>query len=429
MQIKSLYWSFILAAVFAAGCSTPKPLTLMTTPVLYTDAGVDPFAHLGPKDKTVNTSVFFATNRERQKTGDERTAYGNGIGEYLHLGRAVVRMGTEETSWDDLYRASTTRKRTAPIPLQVQDVLEMASLDPKYAEHLPDIIPPGLQAFASAIDAELARATDKEIMLYVHGAKTNFQKAVTLAAELDHFAGRDFVGFAFAWPSHQNIFTYLLGTDVHRAWNSALALHTVIDFLARYTMVERINIICYSAGGRVASKALFEMYRTHIHLSKEELKKQFKLGTVIFAASDVSLDVFLQRLPAISRLAQKVVVTVSDADNVLRAAGDFMGGDERIGSQKAGVEEEKFARTHRIDNFEIIDFSRGKRQRGFDITGHHYWYRHPWASSDIIFLLRTDLPAQRRGLAPADLDSVWYLNHEYPERVRKAAKKELKGQW
>ncbi len=429
MQMKSIYGLLIVVAISAAGCSSPKPLTLMTTPVIYTNAEVDPFAHLHPKDKTVLTSVFFATNRKRRQIPDGRTTYGNAIGENLQLGQAVVRMGTEDTSWDDLYRASTTPKRTAPIPLLVKSVQELATLKPRYAEHLPDIIPPGMQAFASLIDAELARATDKEIMLYVHGAKTDFQKAVTLAAELDHFAGRDFVGFAFAWPSHQNIFTYLFGTDVHRAWDSALALHTVIDFLSRYTTVERINIICYSAGGRVGSKALFEMYRTHIHLSEKALEKTFKLGTVIFAASDVSLDVFLERLPAIAKLAQKVVVTVSDADNVLRVAGKLMGGNERIGSEEAGAKEEKFARAHHIDNFEIIDFSRGKDQRGFNIAGHHYWYRHPWASSDIIFLLRTDLPAHRRGLAPADHDKVWYLNHEYPERVRRAAEKELKGQW
>jgi len=122
-------------------------------------------------------------------------------------------------------------------------------------------------------------------------------------------------------------------------------------------------------------------------------------------------------------------VTVSDADNVLRAAGEFMGGGRRMGSEQAGVEEEKFVQAHHIDNFEIIDFSKGKGKRGFDISGHHYWYRHPWASSDIIFLLRTDLPAPRRGLEPADLNRVWYLTHDYPQRVRQAAEKELKGQW
>jgi esterase/lipase superfamily enzyme len=418
-----------IALLLVTGCSTTKPLTLMTTPVIYTSAAVDPFAHLGPQDKTISSSVFYATNREPHLSQNGQPHYGNRIGQQLHLGQVTVRMGTDDTSWQDLYQASIEPKRATPVPLFVEETREVATMDPRYAEHLPSHLPPALQTFVAEINAELARASDKEIMLYVHGAKTDFQKAVTLAAELDHFAGRDFVGFAFAWPSHQNIFTYLLGIDVHPAWHSALSLHTVIDFLARYTRVERINVICYSAGGRLASKALFEMYRTHAHLSVKELKKTFKLGTVIFAASDVPLDVFLERLPAIAKLARNVVVTVSDADNVLRAAGELMGGDQRIGSEQAGEQEEKFAKAHHIDNFEIIDFSRGKDKRGFDISGHHYWYRHPWASSDIIFLLRTDLPAHRRGLEPADLNRVWYLTHDYPERVRKAAEKELNGKW
>ncbi len=128
-------------------------------------------------------------------------------------------------------------------------------------------------------------------------------------------------------------------------------------------------------------------------------------------------------------MAQNVVVTVSDGDNVLRTASELMGGGERIGSEQAEIREEEFVMDNKIDNFEIIDLSHGKGKRGFDITGHHYWYRHPWASSDIIFLLRTDLPAHRRGLEASELERVWYLTHDYPERIRQAAERELDGQW
>ncbi len=84
---------------------------------------------------------------------------------------------------------------------------------------------------------------------------------------------------------------------------------------------------------------------------------------------------------------------------------------------------------NKIDNFEIIDFSFGQEVRGFDITGHHYWHRHPWASSDIIFLLRTDLPAKYRGLRLSDTEGIWYLSQEYPSQVRNAVRRELQDQW
>ncbi len=107
-----------------------------------------------------------------------------------------------------------------------------------------------------------------------------------------------------------------------------------------------------------------------------------------------------------------------------------MGGSERIGSEHTLRQEQDFVRVNNINNFEIIDLSHGKDKRGFDITGHHYWYRHPWASSDIVFLLRTDLPAHQRGLKPSgNNERVWYLSHDYPERIRRAASKELDGQW
>ncbi len=427
-NLRRLLWIFIILPALA-GCSAPKPAMLMSTPVIYTNAEVDPFAHLTGIDKSINTSIFYATNRIPLNDDDGRQAYGNQVSDYLHFGKVTVRMGAETTTWDELYQASTRPERPQPVPLFVDTVQEKSTLNPKNAESPLLALPSSLQKYVDEINAELARARDKEIILYVHGTKNSFADAVILTAELDYFAGRDFVSFSFAWPSHQNILTYLFGIDVKRALHSTLSLHTVLDFLARYTEAERINVICYSAGGRVTSEALFEMYKAHAGLTPEQMKQTFRLGTVVFAAADVPLDLFLERLPSIAAMAENVVVTVSDNDNVLRAASKFMGGAKRIGSEQAGIKEEQFVRQHEIDNFEIIDLSKGKEKRGFDIIGHHYWYRHPWASSDIIFLLRTALPAEQRGLILSEDAQVWYLDHQYPERIRKAAKKHLDGQW
>ena len=401
----------------------------MTTPVIYSNAAVDPFAHLNPEDKTTSAQVFYATNRAPQKSSAGQQPYGNGVSNKLHLGQVTVRMGDENTSWQDLYLASVQQDRSTPMPLFLQSMSEKTTIDPEDAASGTSSLSPSLQAFAKEIDSQLSEANDKEIMIYVHGAKGSFLKSSIVTAELDHFTGRDFVSFAFAWPSHQNIFTYFFGIDLQRAYHSSRSLQAAIEFLARHTQAEHINIICYSAGARVTSRALFEMRNTHSALTAEELKKTFRLGTILFAAADVPLDVFLERLPAIGEMAQNIVVTVSDDDDVLRAASRFMGGSERIGSEEAETREEAFVLANNINNFEIIDLSHGKEKRGFDITGHHYWYRHSWASSDIIFLLRTDLPAHQRGLEPSDLERIWYLSHDYPERVRRAAEKELEGQW
>ncbi|MEA3468182.1 MAG: alpha/beta hydrolase [Thermodesulfobacteriota bacterium] len=351
------------------------------------------------------------------------------MSDMLHLGEVQIRFGDHLTSWEDLYLASTRSDYPKSIPLSLEATKETAKIHTDEIYSGDPFLSSSLKEFAGNINDKLGKARDKEIIVYVHGAKGSFLKSVALTAEIDHFSGRDFIGFAFSWPSHQNILSYILGSDVQRARHSTASLRTLIKFLAKYTKVKHINVISYSAGGKLVSRALHEMRLNHPLLSSEELKSTFKLGTVLFAAADVSVDRFLERLPAISDMALQVVVTLSDADQALLSSSMIMGGDDRIGTKKAEIREEGFVLKNKINNFEIVDFSFGQEARGFDITGHHYWHRHPWASSDIVFLLRTDLPARHRGLSPSEIEGIWYLSEEYPNQVRSAVQRELQGQW
>lgn len=346
----------------------------------------------------------------------------------MHLGEAIIRMGEPDTSWNELLASSSLEPQLAPIPLILEDTSVTAQI-PASAIRADQTLTSEQQRFVNAINAELDKAIDKEIMVYVHGTKVDFANAAILAAKIDHFAGRDFVALAFAWPSHQNILYYLSGTDVRRALNSSAPLARPLVFLAEHTKAEHINVLAYSAGGKVASKALHEMRGAFSELNAQGLRSRFRIGAVVFAAIDVEIDKFLDRLPNISELASQVVITVTDNDSALRAAKRFMGGEVRAGTREAESVEEAFIVKNRLSNVEIIDVSFGRGVRGFDIIGHHSWYRHPWMSSDIVFLMRTDLLPHRRGLSPTALEGIWYLSADYPNKVRKAAEEELKGQW
>ena len=417
-----------LGLLLAAGCAGPRVHTLMETPTLYHGAEVDPFAHLEAEHKSTTLSVFYATNRADESSA-EGGSYGNRKDTSLHLGQASVRFGGEDFSWDDLYEASIAPSRDLPVAISVTEVKEMAVLpevpgfDPRQALSAEQ------QAFAEAINADLARAQDKEIVVYVHGTKVDFSNSVVMTAEIDHFAGRDFIGVAFAWPSHQNILYYLFGVDVTRARDSSRALRTLLEFLARHTAAEHINLLSYSAGGRVASKALYELRNAYPDRDAENLRRTFRLGAVVFAAADIPMEAFHDRLPAIAELSRQVVVTVSDHDPALLAAEKYMGGDVRVGEEAAEPAELSLMRALGITNFDIVDLSLSKEGRGFDIVGHHYWYRHPWASSDIVLLLRTNLPPHERGLSPAEMEGVFFLSPEYPEKVREWARAKLGGTW
>jgi esterase/lipase superfamily enzyme len=425
-HLSAISWLIVVVSVLP-GCAHHKTTTMMPAPVIYHNSAIDPFAHLPSAQKTTTTKVFYATNRTPDSYLSERQ-YGNSIDSEIHLGVATIQMGDVTTDWSDLYEYSVAEKHAYSMPIKLKSATELTAI-PTIFESGTDDLSPELQRFLASINKEITSAADKEIMIYVHGTKVDFDNSAILTAEIDHFAGRDFVGLAFAWPSHQNILAYLSGIDVRRALDSSQALQSLLILLAEHTNAEHINILSYSAGGKVTSKALFELRQSYAALSAKQLKEKFRIGAVVLAAIDVEVDVFLHRVPSISEIANQVVVTVTDNDHALKAARQFMGGDKRAGSAEVEDLEQEFIVSHQLANVEIIDVSLGQEIRGFDIEGHHYWYRHPWMSSDIVFLMRKDLPPAARGLTPAEMEGVWYLSPDYPEKIRDAAEAELKGQW
>lgn len=422
-------FSFVIASVFfCAGCATKTSVNLMPTPVLYEEGGLEPFSHIADSLRTPLTQVFYATNRAHQ--GHKRfKPYGGGIDDELHVGRAAVRIGEPHFTWDDLVNVSLFNPPGSTIPVFLEDIAHWGSLDHRASDDIVTWQEESHDQFIKEINAELEHSPDREIMLYVHGTRTPFNLGVSMAGEIDHFAGRDFVSVAFSWPAHPNILYYLSRIDVHRAQHSSEALRDLIRLLAEKTDAKRINILCWSAGGRVVSKAMLELKQRHPEMDRQSLREHYRIGSLVFAAADVEVDRFLERLPAASEIAQQVVITVTDEDTALNAAKKFMKGPDRIGTLEAEQREADFIKSHHLTNVEIVDVSRNKDLRGFDITGHHYWYRHPWSSSDILLLMRTDLEPAERGLTPSEIEGLWYLDPDYPSKVRAAANAALGEEW
>ncbi|MDZ7888718.1 MAG: alpha/beta hydrolase [Pseudomonas sp.] len=419
-----LPWKLIALPIplFLLACSAPNPLMLMSTPVIYEQAAIDPFAHLQEEERDPNIELFYATNRSPEAGG-----YGNQYSDTLHLGRTDVRLGSAQDQWPELHAASLSATRTHELPLSLNSVREDAILPVQQTIEVP--LSQELQKYVDAINLDLAKARDKEILIYVHGAKVDFANANQLTGELVHFAGRDFVGMAFAWPSHQNILSYLVGIDVARARQSSQALSQLIELLARHTAAERINLVAYSAGGRVASLALQGLASRHPALDTQQLQARYRVGAVIFAAADVPEELFEERLPGISRVAEQVMITVSDKDDALMLAHQLMPGGPRIGTVQAEASLQGFASRNHLNNVTLLDVSSQHKAAGGVIAGHHYWYRHPWVSSDVILLMRTNLQPAQRALTVSEHPAVWYMRPDYPTAVRNAARQILRGQW
>ncbi len=400
---------------------------LMPTPALFTETGVDPMAHIPEDERWVPRRVYYATTRDRTSTR-RAIDYGNRAGEQLSMGAALVGFGPEDMSWADLQAATLTPGMDGRPPLTINGVFE-AGRFPIDATAAEAAQPNRAGWVLENIDQAVSSARDKDILVYVHGAKVDFYNACAFAAQLDHFMGRDLTSVAFAWPTHQNIFAYGVGGDVGRAYHSAPALATLLEVLASDTSARRIHVLCWSAGGRVTSRAMALLRERHADLDHHALQEKLRIDTVYFAAADVPMDQFLEELPAIHEVAGEVVVTQSSHDGALASAERFMGGGLRIGLlHDDAVSEEERIWLRELERLHVIDVSRGADDRGFDITGHRYWFNHPWASSDVLLAIRTDLGPADRGLVGVTPDHpspareiIWTIPSDYPDRLRNLA--------
>lgn len=401
----------LLAAAFLASCAgPPKPQWLMPTPVLYQDGRVDPFGHLGPEMRHTGVEVFYTTNRKPQ--GDH---YGNDVNRVLHFGTATMKLGEPGDDWEDLVLASTTDPRPKPMPVNLVSSREIGT----------DEDPAAVGQWAREVDRALRGAQTREIVLYVHGAKVGFHHSCAFAAELDHFCGRDLVPVAFDWPTHQEIWSYVDGIDVDHARRSSGRLAETIRVLADGTRAEQIHIVSWSAGARVHSRALAELAGEGM----ERARRRYRLGVMAFAAGDVPVGEFLERLPAIHGLSERVLVYMSDGDGAVKWSSRLMGGGRRLGMVPEELSEEEIAALRAMPRLEAIDTSYGKDRRGFDIVGHRYWFQHPWVNSDLVLALRTGAPAEKRGLRPAPQKGAWWFGEHYPQRIGKVGRGLTGGEW
>jgi len=408
--------SLLLAVtVLMVGCGGPTVQPLMPTPVLFSEMSVSPLDHIPETQRWNPRRVYYATTRQRE---DDlmRIDYGNAESDEVSVGTTLIGFGGPNTSWSELSDYSRRADRPEVVDLSIAGLVEAGHFRTDENGDVSDVR--GAAAWLMAdLNASIESARDQDLLIYVHGAKVNFYNANAFAAQLDHFMGRDMTSMAFSWPTRQNILAYGLGSDVRRAYTAAPALTALLEQLASKSVARRIHIICWSAGARVVNSALAQLHARYAG-SEQALRERFRLGTVYFAAADVPDDEFLEALPALNDLARRIVVTVSSKDSALQMAKTFMRGGSRIGQRNTELSEEQMDVVLAAERLEVVDVSRDWEGRGFDITGHRYWYDHPWASTDMILAVRSDLEPSERALAPTELGLLWSIPADYPERLR-----------
>jgi hypothetical protein len=416
-------WS--LSTLLLSACSGNKPkkheIFLMPAPEVYEAGSIDPFADNDPMSRGVPPGVLFATDRTRAEPPTRKFPYyTDQRGNALRLGLARIQLGYDASvSWEEVRRISLRRDRTEKYPLQITSVedfgLLAATIRPwDNLERSPE---PG-KVFAEAIDARLAASDLKDVFVYVHGYKVNFENPVLVAAELWHFLGYQGAFVAYSWPATYDFKAYF--SDIDDAMNSARYLRQLILFIAQNTRVERIHLIGYSAGTRLVSRMLTDLGMYAYAMDLSEVDRRVRLGNVILIGSDVDREVFTgYLLDGVLRVPDSLTVYGSRGDGALRMAERVFGG------RRAGQIDELSAADERVHQY----FLEHPELRVIDVTdasdslennGHSYFRTSPWVSSDLLMTLLYDLEPGERGLIRAEELPIWTFPPDYIDRLRSA---------
>lgn len=414
----------VAASLALAACAGNRPgpnqLFLMPAPEVYDAGAIDPFIDNDPISRGVLPGVLYATDRKPAEPDDRKYArYTHERGFALRLGLAETRLGIdEEITWEEARRVSLLKNRTTNYPIEVAAVEEFGILAETVRpfDPVPELDDAPKQRFFDEIDARLASSPRKDVYVYVHGYKVNFENPILVAAELWHFLGYNGAFVAYSWPTKYSTFAYL--ADLDSAVNSARNLRTLLVQIARNTSVERIHVIGYSMGTRVVSRMLADFGIYGQRRDREELLA-LKLENVILVGSDVDRAILGGYLVdgALS-VPQSLTIYQSQRDGALNMSR-IVFGRERSGQAFGGDLDDRtrrFLDDHpRLRVIDVSDADGGKV-----IGGHGYFRKSPWVSSDILMTLMYNLEPGDRGLVREADRPIWRFPPDYVERLRES---------
>jgi hypothetical protein len=160
----------------------PSPVSVL--------AGEDIF-HLTPESHDENLiGTLYATNRIPMDVSNKDGDYGNYTifpSNTLRLGYTIYRIGEEEMSWEEIHRLSLLPERHDELLLKQEFTREVTSYK---LENLKEKTAKA-EGFWDQVNQLLRENFDKDILIYVHGANSNFYRATAQGAQLHHFTGQN----------------------------------------------------------------------------------------------------------------------------------------------------------------------------------------------------------------------------------------------
>jgi esterase/lipase superfamily enzyme len=420
-----LSWALACSITLLSACASNKPppdqIFLMPAPVVYTEGQIDPFSENRAVIQSSQPCVLFATDRAPTQDAEQFAYYSDERGNALRLGEACTQLGADSPiSWAEARRISLLKNRGDKYPLKLISIDEYGVLErtvPPFTADIERSPIPG-KRFAAAIDERLAASTAKDIYIYVHGYKVEFENPVLVASELWNFLGYNGAFIAFSWPATRKTLAYW--SDLDDAANSARGLRMLITYLAAHTDAETIHVIGYSAGTQLVARTLADLGMYGRFIDEAEIRRRAKLGNVILVGSDVDRHVLGGYiLDGALRVPQALTVYQSSGDSALELSRRVFRRDragQSIATDSSGDASKAFLRQN--PKLRVIDVSNA--ESGTAGSGHGYLRGSPWVSSDVLLTLLYDLEPEKRGLVRVPDSPVWVFPDDYIARLRRA---------
>jgi len=424
-----IYIYFVAIFMLLAGCASPPPrhLNLMPAPDVYNDKIFTPFSDEKDIEAAPYRGILYATDRapvnpNAKKDSDDRF-YSSERGHLLRLGVAKIELGEDDFSWEEARKISLAKNRPDEYPLKVTDINELGIFHGSYhqfvdKDHLATKSEKPAQRFTDLINKKLEISKKKDIFIYIPGYKVVFENPVLVSTELWHYLGYEGAFIAFCWPSTPKRTAYF--ADAETTLTSAYQLRLFLEYLARDTKAERINIIAYSQGTRLITEAMHDIALINLSNTRKEVQSSLRIGNVILVGSDIDREVMgAYIVDGLLKVPEHLTIYASAKDKALDMSKFFFG-RSRVGQMFAQGEmpsttTEFLFQTQEMSVINVTDAEGAETE-----NGHRYFRKSPWASSDILMTLRYDLLPANRGLVRSVDNPIWTFPPDYIERLRSA---------
>ncbi len=417
---------FLVAATVAAslvlgGCAQalkPPP------PEVYAEAEPG-FDQLASELRTVDADILFVTNRVKEVDGYGQEVYGTTRSPSLGFGSAVVRLQVGE-GWDDLVAWTESRPGAPPGKLSAElvSVNEMARFPATpYLFELDETgkprLDPEVQREVETLDRQaqavirerLSRTSAKQVDIFVHGIRTQFDEFLVAVAETWHIAGRQSVPIAFSWPAGAGGLLSAYARDRESGEFSVPHLKQTIETIAKIPEVERINLFAHSRGSDVVMTSVRELF-IRARAAGVDAREQYKIANIVLVAPDLDLEVAEQRFgDGAGSGVRRITIYANAEDTAIGASSSLFSSRARLGQlEREALDERQLRMIRRATNLDIVIYTGAGGG-----TFSHSYYRTPAVAADMILLVRDDRePGAENGRPLEPLGNhFWKVGDEY----------------